>query len=190
MRCPILHVPASTVAASALALLIAACDGDKTPNQTGRRGTGGHGRHGGHRRRRGMAGTGGRSAGVAARAARDRRRVHGTAAARAARRGRRRRRAPARPARRSSTPTSCWRASTPTERSTPPSARSGVARVDLGTGALVGTAGRDAPWGIAKDGAGSAAHLRRPQEHRAGRVDADRVVARMTPGRRAGHDVR
>jgi uncharacterized delta-60 repeat protein len=56
----------------------------------------------------------------------------------------------------------------------------GVARVDLGTGALVGTASvRDAPWGIAKDAQDRVLIFATRRSTAAGRVDADRVVARV-----------
>jgi uncharacterized delta-60 repeat protein len=57
---------------------------------------------------------------------------------------------------------------------------SGIARIDLGTGALVGTSAvRDAPWGIAKDAQDRVLIFAARKSTAAGRVDADRVVARV-----------
>lgn len=58
---------------------------------------------------------------------------------------------------------------------------SGVARVDLGPGAMVGTASvRDAPWGIARD-AQNRLHVFAARKNIGGRTDSDRVVARLSP---------
>ncbi len=57
----------------------------------------------------------------------------------------------------------------------------GVARVDLGAGALVGSSSvRDAPWGIAADKQDRVHIFSARKAMAAGRVDSDRVVARVT----------
>jgi uncharacterized delta-60 repeat protein len=59
-------------------------------------------------------------------------------------------------------------------------ANTGVARIDLSTGAMVGTGTvRDAPWGIAKDAQDRVLLFAAMKNSAAGRVDSDRVVARV-----------
>ena len=111
----------------------------------------------------GRGGRGGRRSGAAARRARPGRRR--AAARAAARRGR--------AARRSSTPTSCSRASTPTARPTPRSARPASSRSI--SAPAPGRRPRRAV-GDREGRAGSPAPVRRPQEHRRAAPTADRVV--------------
>ncbi len=86
---------------------------------------------------------------------------------------------PARAARRSSTPTSRWRASTPTERPTRRSGLWGRASSRSTSVPARRSAARDAPWGIAKDGQ-DRLHIFAARKNVDGRTDADRVVVRLS----------
>jgi len=162
-----------TVAASGFALFLAACEEDKTPNQTGAAGTTGTAGSGGSPA--GAAGTGGSPAGAGGTAG-SAAGAGGTGGATAGTGG---------------GGGTAGTGGAPFIDTDVVLARfnangtldttfgtQGVARVDLGTGAPVG--GRDAPWGIAKDDQ-DRLHVFAARKNTDGRTDADRVVARLSP---------
>jgi len=161
-----------TVAASGLALCLAACDADKTPGQTGTAGTSGAAGTGGSPAGAagtggsvGTAGTGGSPAGAGGAGGGG---ATGTGGGTAGSGG------TAAPFVDTDVVLARFNANGTLDSTF---GTQGVARLDLGAGAQVG--GRDTPWGIAKD-AEDRLHVFAARKNTNGRTDTDRVAARLS----------